>query len=109
MDVQFLNIKKYSALLVSGLLLITASMSTQAEQRERYTCYIMLDDQSKVIHQFVAVDETKSELLERIPSSPVFAKDGVSKQGIVAIYECITGKEQFKNYQARQLLKTTPM
>lgn len=109
MNSKFLHLKhiKLSTCLFAGCLLST--LPTQAEAREHYTCYIQLEDQSKIIHQFVAVDESKSELLERLPTQLVFEKDGVTSQSILTIYECVTGKQQFVNAQARQLVRTTPM
>lgn len=96
-------------LIAISLLFLSSLISVQAEQREHYTCYVLLEDQSKVVHKFVSVDETKSEFLESLPKLTVFAADGVTGSTIDRVYECVTANQRFSSKEARKLVLETPM
>jgi len=84
-----------------------AANSDKNSERIHYTCHLRLADDSKVVHQFVSVGETKAEFLEGLPERTVYSGGGEYVE-IDVVYQCVTKDQRFKSEEARELVKTTP-
>ncbi|MDA7745765.1 TapY2 family type IVa secretion system protein [Psychromonas sp.] len=96
-------------LAMTTLLVFTSSLSYAAEERVTYTCFVELEDQSKVVHQFVYKNKNKEEFLLQLPGSTAYSSDGITGLKIKSVMECVTGNATFKNKDARVKSETTPM
>ena len=104
------TIKKSTKNLFGSIAIFFFSSSfVVASERVHYTCFVTLQDQSKIVHQFVSLEETKKEFLQRLPSRSVYFSNGVSGSTVKSVHECITGKKNFESKEARSIQAITPM
>lgn len=92
-------------LIVAGLY---SSMNIAQEQtRSHLKCYLQLENGSKIVHHFVNAGEEKKVYIESLTKKNVFMEDGVTKQKIETVYECVDMQNNFKDKQAIKVEKNT--
>lgn len=98
-----------SMLKVVMILSFTASSVHATEQRIDYSCFVKLEDQTLVVHQFVAEGESRKAFIKKLLGKMVYFSDGVSGSKIEDIRECVVTGQSFKSREARKIAEKTLM
>lgn len=100
-----MKIKLGLVLIIGGLL--ASTIIAKEQTRLHLKCYLQLENKSKIVHHFVNSGEANKSYIESLSKRSVFMSDGVTKQKITNIYECVAIKNSFKNKEALSVEKNT--
>ncbi len=89
---------------------IAFPMATVAQEntRSHLKCYLQLEDNSKVVHQFVNGGAGEKAFINSLAGRSVFMADGVTEKKIESVYECVALKNNFRRKDAIAVEKNTP-
>ncbi|PKF61217.1 hypothetical protein CW745_11325 [Psychromonas sp. psych-6C06] len=87
---------------------ITSFATAKNELRIPIKCYVQIEDNSNIVHQFVSNEKNSKQFASQLIGKPVFMVDGKTEQTIITVYECVDNKSNFKNKEAIKLERNTP-
>ena len=98
---------------VGSVLFLTAPLSYAANQesvevRLHYNCFVALDNDTKVVSEFVTSEKNRNNFVSSIVGKQVFFPDGVSYSTVTSVIECITKNESFESNEASEIDLATP-
>jgi len=97
---------KMCLLAVFGVV-ISASTFAKNETRLHRKCYLQIEDNSHIVHQFVTSESNTKKFSASLNGRTIFMADGKTEQKIVTSYECIDVDSKFKNERANEIEKIT--
>ena len=88
-------------------IVLSASTFAKNEIRLHKKCYLQIEDNSHIVHQFVTSESNDKKFSASLSSSMVFMEDGKTEQKIMTVYECVDTDSDFKNKKAKEVEKNT--
>lgn len=99
---------KISLWLIGGLgVAFSFSLFAENETRLHKKCYLQIENQTKIVHQFVSNLKSDRAFIDSLSGKDVFMADGKTKQKITSVYECVDMKARFNSREAAELEKNT--